>query len=214
MFRYRKPILLACLLGAMVLTATALGVSAFAKPLGLQAPPVPAELAIGPGATLSILTEGNGGDINQPGDGNGDAPAASSTEQFNFGLKATTTDHSILMGLGGGAISLCTVHGPSADLDFATESGNFPLQQMQCGRAFGMDVVFDRCAVNLEFHGFVHSDRSTRIYFGPMTADVEFRKTGANTGTMRVTIFTPKAPIVLNGRVQSPTPILLSTCPV
>ena len=214
MFRYRKPILFACLVGTLVLTATALGVSAFAKPLSLQVPGVPAELSVGPGATLSILTEGNGGDMNQPGDVSSAAPAASLTEQFNFGLMARTTDHSILMGLNGGAISLCTVHGPSANVDFATESGNFPLQDMQCGRAFGMDVNFDRCAVNLEFHGFVHSDRSTRIYFGPMTADIEFRKTGANTGTMRLTIFTPKAPIVLNGHVQSPTPIHLSTCPI
>lgn len=83
---------------------------------------------------------------------------------------------------------------------------------MQCGRAFGMDVGLDGCTANLEYHGFVHSDRSTRIYFGPMTADVQFQKTGAQTGEMRLTIFTPKAPIVLQGQVLSPTPIVMTTC--
>lgn len=201
-------------LGALVAVTTVLaGIAVGAQ--GAAAGPAPDDLVIGPGASLMLrpqdtTTESQGssqdnqGALNQQGVGG---------EQFNFGLKTRLGDRSVLMGLGGGAISLCSIHGPSAEVDMVTENGNFPLQGMQCGRAFGMDIALDGCSARLEYHGFVHSDRSTRIYFGPMTADITFQKTGSNTGNMKLTVFTPKAPIVLQGQVQSPTPIVMTTCP-
>lgn len=175
------------LLGALitVLLAALLG------SIGAAADPGSDDLVVGPNATLTL----------------------ESGEQIGFGLKARLSDRSLLMGLNGPAISACSIHGPGAQVDFNTESGNFPLQEMQCGRAFGMDIALTECGVQLEYHGFVHSDRSTRIYFGPMTADVDFQKTGANTGEMHLAIFTPKARILFDGQVQSPTPIVMTSCP-
>jgi hypothetical protein len=197
----RKSIRIACLAATLVLATLVLGVGATAD----QAPVAPGadDLSIGPGATLMTVAGSTDGQ---------DSATGSAAEQFGFFLKARTADRSLVMGLQGPAISLCSVHGPGAFVDFASESGNSPMQDMQCGRAFGMDVALDGCSANLEYHGFVHSDRSSRIYFGSMTADVVFRKTGDNTGTMRLTIFTPKAPMLFRGTVQSPTPIVMTTC--
>jgi len=198
MMWYRRYFRLACTTAALAMAALALGGSARAD----TAQPAADDLSIGPGAVLTSRAADND---------NGDA-GPGSAEQFGFGLRARNGDRSILMALNGPGISLCSAHGPAAVVDFDTEQGNFPLQGMQCGRAFGMDVALDGCTATLEFHGFVHSDRSTRIYFGPMTTDVVFRKTGDSTGNMTVTIFTPKARIDFRGAVQSPTPIVMTTC--
>jgi len=164
------------------------------------------DLVVGPNA---IFTAGF------PGDSGHDHSAASAgVEPFSFGLKARRTDNSLLMGLGGNALSECSVHGPSATVDFTTEVGNNPMPDIQCGRAFGMTVDLHGCRATLEFHGFMHSDRPTRIYLGMMTADITFEKTGANTGKMTLTLFTPKAPLVLRGTVSTPTPIIMTTCPI
>jgi hypothetical protein len=153
--------------------------------------PGPDDVLVGPNATLTL----------------------ESGEAFSFGLKARLLDHSMLMGLNGAGISSCSIHGPSAQIDFVTEDGNFPLQGMQCGRSFGNDVALQGCTVDLEFHGFVHSDRPTRIYFGPMTEIVEFQKTGTTTGQMHIRILTANLPIVLQGSVQTTDPIVMSSCP-
>ena len=212
---FRKSVVAASVTMTMILVGVAAGARVSADP----AVPGPDDLVVGPNAILTLEAgqESNtdastqGSDLDNQGAAALHGPGG---EQFSFGLKARNSDRSLLMGLMGGAITLCSIHGPPAQVDFVTENGNNPLPDMQCGRAFGMDVGLKGCAASLEFHGFVHSDRSTRIYFGPMTADVKFQKTGANTGNMHLTIFTPKAPIVLNGQVQSPEPIVMTTCVV
>lgn len=110
---------------------------------------------------------------------------------------ATWVTNSAGPGVDGGGLYLSMI---VSSLVRTSSFHNNPLPGMQCGRALGMDVGLDGCTANLEYHGFVHSDRSTRIYFGPMTADVQFQKTGAQTGEMRLTIFTPKARSFCRGR--------------
>lgn len=180
------------------------------------------ELIIGPGATLSAQRAEADEDVNRDENDNKvdldqddetTRPQAGPSLHYGFGLRARRQGGQTIMQLGGPAISLCSVHGQGAVVDFATEAGNSPLQTVQCGRAFGMDVHLNGCTADIEYHGFVHSDRAQDVYLGMMTTDIHFTKTGPTQGLMRVTTFTPKRPIVLEGRVTTPSPITMATCP-
>lgn len=164
------------------------------------------DLQVGPGASFVV-----GRDSDDDGD-RGRADRGREPVTFNLGLRARKDNRSILMGLGGPALSLCSARGPSMFVDFATEGGNNPLSGVQCGRGFGLGVEIDRCHARLEYHGMMHSDRSGQQYLGPISADVHFRKTGAQSGSLRVKIYAPRGPIVLSGEVSSPTPIHMPSC--
>jgi len=204
--------LLALAAGSILLVAQ----TASAAPGG--PPPRPDDLVIGPGALVYAdrdQSDSTSSEKKDPDQGNEDAADRAGPDGlvFNLGLKARRVDQSLITRLGGPRLSLCSVRGPGAYVDFVSEGGNTPMQSVQCGRAFGMDIDLDRCQANLEFHGFTHSDRFGDIYLGMMTTDVSFRKTGANTGDIRFTVYTPKTRIIVSGRVVSPTPIVMTTCP-
>jgi hypothetical protein len=62
-------------------------------------------------------------------------------------------------------------------------------------------VAVDGCVATVEFHGFSHSDWPLVTYLGSNTADVRLQKLSGTSAKMDVTIYTPKAPIVLTGKL-------------
>jgi hypothetical protein len=96
----------------------------------------------------------------------------------------------VALGLQGAALSLCTVHGSGAFVDFTNvgnEAGETPVYQ--CGRAFGQSVTVDGCVATIVAHGYVHADHPHDSYLGTMTVDVSFQKTGPATGNLDVTVW-------------------------
>jgi len=135
------------------------------------------------GATLAV-----GGTIDDHGTSYG----------FNLNANESSTpgEGNVTLFLNGNDISLCTVHGPGADPD------GFPLTQVQCGGAARQAVSISGCRAAIEAHGFSHSDFPREaIYLGSMTVEVSFQKTAANAGNMKVTVYTPKRAIKIEGPV-------------
>lgn len=136
---------------------------------------------------------------------------------FHFGLGAqesTPGAGNVILSLGGPSLSLCTVHGPGAVVDFSTNppGGNFPLQAVQCGTASTQSVSIDRCVANIEAHGYVHADQPFVTFLGTMTVDIRFQKNAENgNDKVEFTVWTPKEKIKLKGSVTGP--VAMSTCP-
>lgn len=123
----------------------------------------------------------------------------------------------------GPGVGVCSTHGGSTEIDWTGPgadtwdfNGDFPLQQIQCGTAYGMQVAIDACTAKVELHGFLHSDYPAVTYTGSITADLTFQKGAApDTGDLTIKIFTPKAPIKLNGPITLADPdahIQMDTC--
>lgn len=134
---------------------------------------------------------------------------------YTFGLRANENqagNGDVVLGLQGPALSLCTVHGSGAFVDFTdvgNEAGETPTYQ--CGRAFGQSVAVDGCVARIEAHGYSHSDNPLLNYLGTMTVDARFQKTGPTTGTLDVTVWTPKAKVEVHGKATGP--VVMSSCP-
>ena len=132
---------------------------------------------------------------------------------YHFSLNAneSTTqagEGGVTFFLNGTALGLCTVHGPGA------EPSSFPLTQVQCGGAGAQAVSMTGCKAEIEAHGFSHSDFPREaIYLGTMTVDVKFLKKGPSSGEMKVTVYTPKRAITVDGPVTFNGPASMSTCP-
>jgi hypothetical protein len=96
----------------------------------------------------------------------------------------------------GNRMQLCSVH---------VSPGN-------CGTASNQAVSIEGCKALVEAHGLVHSDFPLpAIYLGDMTVEAAFKKQGANTGSIKLTIYTPKKEIVVSGTVTGF--VSMSTCP-
>jgi hypothetical protein len=137
----------------------------------------------------------------------------------SFGLRATSpggTSGDVVLELDRGAqnFGVCTVHGPDPQVDFTNdgnESGNNPYPDIQCGRAYGESVAFSRCTMTAQAHAFMHADGAGANYMGPTTVNITFRKTGATTAVLTVTVWTPVRTLRVSG-VATGT-IAMSTCP-
>ena len=120
------------------------------------------------------------------------------------------------MELNGPSLSVCTSRstgGLAIDFSAVPESGTFPYQNVQCGRAFGQAVSIDGCVAVLKAHGFVHSDDPNSNVLDGMTIAVRFQKTGAVTANLDVTIATVTKKVQIHGRATAAAPILMPTCP-
>ena len=151
-------------------------------------------MSVDPGATLTDARTGN---------------------TYEFGLRAVSPGAGggdVVLGLQGPSLSVCTVHGSGADVDFTdvgNETGVTP--SFECGRAYGMTVMFQACTVTTKDHGFQHSDYPLTEYLGPTTTDIKFQKTGPSAGTLDVVDWTPAGKIEVKGPVSGT--IAMSTCP-
>src|SRR2546425_240981 len=82
------------------------------------------------------------------------------------------------------------------------------------GGAGSQAVSITGCRAEIEAHGFSHSDFPREaIYLVTSTVDVKFQKKGPNSGEMKVTVFTPKRAITVDGPVTFNGPASMSTCP-
>ena len=186
--------------GAVVVTvAVTLGLASFggatSRTFGAS-PNVDSNLSSTLGASLNV-----NGTIDDHGTSYGFSLSAneSSTREGQGG---------VTLFLNGEGLSLCTVHGPGAAPD------SFPLTQMQCGGAGGQAVSITECKAEIEAHGFSHSDFPRAAnYLGSMTVGVRFEKKGPNSGEIKVTVYTPKRPINVEGPVTFNGPVAMSTCP-
>jgi hypothetical protein len=139
---------------------------------------------------------------------------------YNFGLRANEDAvqagvGSVVLGLGGPALSLCTAHSTAPlAVDFTTtpETGSFPYQNVQCGRAFGQTVAIDGCVATIKAHGFVHSDDPNSNILDGMTVAVRFQKTGTSSANFDATISTVAKKIDVHGKATTGGPILMPTC--
>jgi hypothetical protein len=110
--------------------------------------------------------------------------------------------------------SLCSVHGPNAEIDFSGGGeefgGNFPVQDIQCGTVYNTTTAIDGCTATTELHGFTHSDPPFIPYLGPGSLDFSFLKSSENTGTVKLKFYTPKGPFKLSGTLNGA--ITMDTC--
>lgn len=121
----------------------------------------------------------------------------------------------VALSIQGPSISLCSAHGPPAEIDFSPGGedfgGNFPLSDIQCGTAYGMSVVVDGCSAEIEMHGYVHADFPLTTYMGMMTLDLDFRtSSGPEDALVDLTIHTPKDAIKLGGTLIGE--VTMDTC--
>lgn len=117
----------------------------------------------------------------------------------------------ILNTLAGRRISLCSTHGPIAQLDFATEVGNFPLQGIQCGRAGGQIVAVDECLARAEAHGFAHVDAPEAPILGTVSLEIRFATDGDLAGgDLEIRVHSERGMLIVRGRIDAP--IMMSTC--
>ena len=110
--------------------------------------------------------------------------------------------------------SVCSVHGPNAEIDFSGGGeefgGNFPVQDIQCGTVFSTTTSIDGCTASTELHGFTHSDPPFIPYLGPGALEFSFRKSSANTGAVDLKFYTPKGAFKLSGNLSGD--ITMDTC--
>jgi len=115
----------------------------------------------------------------------------------------------------GPSISACSTHGGWVDIGPFTDgenfSGNYPLQDIQCGTAYNMAVSIDGCTAKTELHGFSHSDYPLITYSGQNTVELTFKKTSSDGGKVNMKVYTPMGPIQLNGDVSGA--VQMDTCP-
>ena len=182
-------------IGAGIVAALAVGTALVITSLGAAAgTPTPGSVSVDPGAPLTDARTGN---------------------TYTFGLRAIAPGAGggdVVLGLEGPALSVCTVHGDGASVDFTDvgyEGGNSP--SFECGRAYGMTVRFQGCSVTIRDHGFQHSDDPFAEYLGPTTTDIKFQKTGPSSGTLDVVDWNPTGKLEVKGAVSGT--IAMSTCP-
>lgn len=113
------------------------------------------------------------------------------------------------IGLGGPAISACSIHGGRAQLFGGAPfsyGGNEPFTGApQCGTSYGETVKIDGCTALIQAHGFSHSDDPHVNYYGTVTIDVRYKRKPGNPAAdqIELNIYTPKEPIKLSGNVIS-----------
>jgi hypothetical protein len=162
-----------------------------------------------------------------PGDkmkiGDPDTPAVFVDDQtgiqYNFLIRA---NESPVAGRGGATLAFhqdflkgCSTNGPDIELDEnpdGTFSGNAPLTEIHCGNAAAQGVSINGCIVDIEVHGFVHSDAPNTVYMGSTTIDLRYQKMRNNNDKVKLTIYTPKDKTQINGTVVSGAAALTS-CP-
>jgi hypothetical protein len=182
------------LAAGVLLTVTTLGASTAGTAAAAQYDPGGDSVSVGPEATVVDRNTGF---------------------TYTFGLRADEGSGGggdVALGLQGPALSLCTVRGSGAFVDFTNvgdEAGETPV--FQCGRAFGQTVSLDGCVATIVAHGYVHADHPYAPYLGTMTVDVRFQKTGAATGNLDVTVWAPKGKLEVHGKATGP--IVMTTCP-
>lgn len=170
------------------------------------ATPARGVVAIGqPGGFLSFL--------------NGTLVDSATGAQYTLSLVARESNDSPGVGnvtllLSGPSMSICSAHGPQAEIDFSPGGedfgGNNPLPDIQCGTAYGMAVSIDGCTAKTEMHGYSHSDYPFYTYMGPSTTNVVLRKSSSGS-QVTLKVFTPEGAIKLSGNVSDP--IQMDTCP-
>ena len=175
-------------------------------------------------ATLLLASVGSA-DPSTPGGALAAMPGTvtdnNSGNTYSFRLRANedttqTGIGSVVLSLGGPALSLCTAHATAPlTVDFSTspETGSFPYQNVQCGRAFGQTVSIDGCLATIKAHGFVHSDDPNSNILDGMTVAIRFQKTGPSTASFDATVSTVAKKIEVHGKATTGAPILMPTCP-
>jgi hypothetical protein len=136
--------------------------------------------------------------------------------EYDFLLIASEWDDSgegkVTMQIEGPALTLCTSNGSPAYIDFENPDpvgediyenhypGNSPLTDIQCGSAYGMAVEIHECKVDLQFHGYSHSDYPFITYMGMVTTDVKV-EIGNEFGDneIEIEVHTPRDKIKLKG---------------
>jgi hypothetical protein len=124
--------------------------------------------------------------------------------EMNNGAGDTT------IGIGGGGMSGCSVHGPGVGDFVGTDfnySGNAPFASIQCGTAHGQSVTINGCSAVVQAHGFVHADQPNVNYLGSTTIEVQFLK-GKNGNRLQLSINGTQ----LSGTLTSGA-ISIATCP-
>jgi hypothetical protein len=133
---------------------------------------------------------------------------------YDFGLNATEVETGrgqVGHNLSGPSLSLCTVSGPGGTPGTTVGTG-------LCGGASFQAVSIEGCKAEIQAHGYSHSDFPfDPIYLGMMTVEIEFEKTGPNSGKLKTTVYTPKGKNEIDGVVNAVGagggPIGISTCP-
>src|SRR4051812_28921141 len=148
---------------ALTLVGLAVGTAGVMASHGSASPPAsPGTLEVGPDATVTD---------------------SSTKQSSSFGLRASTNGGApsgdVVLQLGRGArnFEVCTVHGPEAQVDFTNngnETGNDPYPDIQCGRAYGESVSFNKCTMTAQSHAFMHADAPDANYLGPTTVTITF----------------------------------------
>lgn len=151
---------------------------------------------------------------------------ASNEQQSNNNLTASFTDHesghtysffleaqedsgnvgSTTFGLLGTS-SACTLHGgqprlfPSSPLNYG---GSAPYSQPGCGTAYAQNISIHGCVLNIQAHGFIHSDAPNIAYLGSSTIEVTYKKSKSSAqDEIQVTLYNTKEEIKLSGKVTS-----------
>lgn len=162
-------------------------------------------LSVKPGGFLSIID----GTFVDTGTG-GSYTLSIIAREFDSGVGAGK----VTLLINGPWASLCSVHGPNAEIDFSGGGeefgGNFPVQDIQCGTVFETTTSIDGCTASTELHGFTHSDPPFIPYLGPGTLEFSFRKSSANSGVINLKFYTPKGAFKLSGPLNGA--ITMDTC--
>ena len=111
-------------------------------------------------------------------------------------------------------VSVCSVHGPNAEIDFSGGGeefgGNNLLLDTQCGTVYDTPLSIDGCTASTVLHGATHSDPPFVPYIGPGPLDFSFRKSSPNTGVVNLKFYTPRGTFKLSGTLNGS--ITMDTC--
>lgn len=139
-----------------------------------------------------------------------------SGREFNLTLIGREYDAGtgqVTLQLLGPGFSACSTHGGGVDIGTSEDGenfgGNMPLNEIQCGTAYGMAVAIDGCDAKTEMHGYIHSDYPFSTYTGSVTIEANIHKT-ASGGQVNLKVYTPRGPVKLQGSLNGD--FTLDTC--
>jgi len=130
---------------------------------------------------------------------------------YSFFLEALENADNVgntTFGLLGPSESACTLHGGQPQL-FPSSTplnygGSAPYSQPGCGTAYAQNISIHGCVLNIQAHGFIHSDAPNIAYLGSSTIEVRYQKTKSSAqDEIQVTLNTAKGDIKLSGKVTS-----------
>jgi hypothetical protein len=133
-----------------------------------------------------------------------------SGQTYNFFLEAQENGGNVgntTFGLMGTS-SACTLHGGQPRLAPSTTpfsyGGSAPYSEPGCGTAYSQNISIHGCVLNIQAHGFIHSDAPNIAYLGSSTIEVRYQKSKSSAqDEIQVTLNTAKEEIKLSGKVTS-----------